>query len=56
VRVLHAHYGPGEKSVIHSDSDSAAVMLRAAAHQPEDIGPGPVALILVELKKPAGKK
>jgi len=83
VRVLHVHYAPGEKSVMHSHPDSVAVMLedmrammtypdgktdemflrkgaavfvRAATHQPENIGTGPIDLTLVELKKSAGKK
>ena len=82
VRVLHIHYGVGEKSVMHSHPDSVAVFLEdqkakmthpdgkseemsgkkgeaiftaAGAHLPENIGIGPLDVILVELKKPAAK-
>ena len=78
VRVLHIHYAPGEKSVMHSHPDSVAVFLadqkakmtfpdgkseemsqkmgdavfmKAGSHLPENIGSGPIDLILVELKK-----
>ena len=83
VRVLHIHYGVGEKSVMHSHPDSVAVFLEdqkakmtrpdgkseemsgkkgeavftpAGVHLPENIGSGPIDLILVELKKPAPKQ
>src|SRR6266498_1647160 len=84
VRVLHIHYGVGEKSVMHSHPDSVAVFLvdqtakftypdgkseeeagkagqtmwsKAGAHLPENVGTGPIDLVLVELKsKPAKKK
>jgi quercetin dioxygenase-like cupin family protein len=82
VRLLHVHYAPGEKSVMHSHPDSVvvfledqkakmthpdgkseemsgkkgdAVFLSAGAHLPENIGTGPIDVILVELKKPAAK-
>jgi quercetin dioxygenase-like cupin family protein len=82
VRVLHIHYGVGEKSVMHSHPDSVIVVLEeqkakmthpdgkseevsgkkgdavfspAGAHLPENIGSGPIDVILVELKKPAAK-
>jgi len=82
VRVLHIHYPPGEKSVMHSHPDAVAVFLEdqkakmtnpdgkseemsakkgeavftpAGAHLPENIGTGPIDVILVELKKPAAK-
>jgi quercetin dioxygenase-like cupin family protein len=82
VRVLHIHYAPGEKSVMHSHPDSVAVFLEdqkakmthpdgkseemsgkkgeaaftpAGAHLPENIGTGPINVILVELKKSAAK-
>ena len=82
VRVLRIHYGPGEKSVMHSHPDSVivfmgdqkakmthpddkseevsgkkgdAVFSPAGAHLPENIGSGPIDVILVELKKPATK-
>ncbi len=82
VRVLHIHYGVGEKSVMHWHPDSVAVFLEdqkakmthpdgkseettgkkgeaiftpAGAHLPENVGTGPLDLILVELKKPAAK-
>jgi quercetin dioxygenase-like cupin family protein len=82
VRVLHIHYAPGEKSVMHSHPDAVAVFLEdqkakmthpdgkseemsgkkgeavftpAGAHLPENIGTGPIDVILVELKKPAAK-
>lgn len=81
VRILKVHYGPGEKSVMHSHPDSVAVYLSnakvkmtfpdgktqemevkagtaqftpAAAHLPENTGPGEVELILVELKGKGG--
>jgi mannose-6-phosphate isomerase-like protein (cupin superfamily) len=80
VRVLHIHYAPGEKSVMHYHPDSVVVYLKdqkakmthpdgkseevsgkkgeavfspAGAHLPENIGSGPLDVILVELKKPA---
>jgi len=82
VRVLHIHYAPGEKSVMHSHPDAVVVYLEdqkakmthpdgkseemsgkkgeavfspAGAHLPENIGSGPIEVILVELKKPAAK-
>ena len=82
VRVLHIHYPPGEKSVMHSHPDAVVVYLEdqkakmthpdgkseemsgkkgeavfspAGAHLPENIGSGPIEVILVELKKPAAK-
>ena len=82
VRVLRIHYGPGEKSVMHSHPDSVIVFLEdqkakmthpdgkseevsgkkgdavfspAGAHLPENIGSGPIEVILVELKKPTTK-
>ena len=82
VRVLHIHYAPGEKSVMHSHPDSVIVFMEdqkakmthpdgkseevsgkkgdavfspAGAHLPENIGSGPIEVILVELKKPATK-
>ena len=82
VRVLHIHYAPGEKSVMHYHPDSVVVYLKdqkakmthpdgkseemsgkkgeaiftpAGAHLPENIGSGPLEVILVELKKPATK-
>ena len=82
VRVLHIHYAPGEKSVMHSHPDSVIVFLEdqkakmthpdgkseemsgkkgdavfspAGANLPENIGSGPIEVILVELKKPAAK-
>src|SRR2546423_13163296 len=82
VRVLHIHYPPGEKSVMHYHPDSVLVFMEdqkakmthpdgkseevsgkkgdavwspAGAHLPENIGSGPIEVILVELKKPATK-
>jgi mannose-6-phosphate isomerase-like protein (cupin superfamily) len=82
VRVLRIHYGPGEKSVMHSHPDAVIVFLEeqkakmthpdgkseevsgkkgdavfspAGAHLPENIGSGPLEVILVELKKSAAK-
>ena len=82
VRVLHIHYAPGEKSVMHFHPDSVIVFMEdqkakmthpdgtseevsgkkgdavfspAGAHLPENIGSGPIEVILVELKKSAAK-
>jgi hypothetical protein len=82
VRILHAKYGPGEKSVMHSHPDSVVVFLEdqkakmnypdgksevmtgkkgeakflpGGAHLPENIGSGPIDVIIVELKKSATK-
>jgi beta-alanine degradation protein BauB len=82
VRVLHIHYGPGEKSVMHHHPDAVIVFMEdqkakmtypdgkseevsgkkgdvvfspAGAHLPENIGSGPIEVILVELKKTATK-
>ena len=82
VRILHAHYAPGEKSVMHSHPDSVVVFLEdqkakmshpdgkreemsgkkgdakflpGGAHLPENIGSGPIDVIIVELKKSAAK-
>jgi mannose-6-phosphate isomerase-like protein (cupin superfamily) len=82
VRILHAKYGPGEKSVMHSHPDSVVVFLEdqkakmnypdgksevmsgkkgeakflpGGEHLPENIGSGPIDVIIVELKKSAVK-
>ena len=82
VRILHAQYAPGEKSVMHSHPDSVVVFLEdqkakmahpdgkseemsgkkgdakflpGGAHLPENIGSGPIDVIIVELKKSAAK-
>ena len=82
VRILHAQYAPGEKSVMHSHPDSVVVFLEdqkakmthpdgkseemsgtkgdakflpREAHLPENIGSGPIDVIIVELKKSAAK-
>lgn len=82
VRVLHAYYPPGEKSVMHSHPGTVVVfmqdqkatmtfpdgkseemsgkkgevkLLPAGQHLPENIGTGPIDVILVELKAVGAK-
>ena len=78
VRFLDIHYGPGEKSVMHSRPDSVVVFMtdakmtmtgpdgkseeragqkgevlfmKAGKHLPENVGPGSMDVMQVELKK-----
>ncbi len=67
VRILKVHYGPHEKSVMHSHPDTVAVFLTdakgqftfpdsaAATHLPENTGDKDMELIVTELKGKTAK-